>query len=152
VHHFHCWDGNICTLWRPPLKTWIPPLPDPDIKQKNPRGHGYQTRKEIEKPRDRTSKPIRSEIEKYESNEIFVTRPHVNTTRIALYRHWRKKYHKLPQFIEETIESIVEYEFSLVMPKIIFKRGNCFPLRSTWVHFGLFSGVPVAQISSFLSQ
>jgi hypothetical protein len=44
VHHFLCWDGNICTLWRPPLKTWIQPLPDPDIKQKNPRGHEYQTR------------------------------------------------------------------------------------------------------------
>ena len=43
MHHFLCWDGNICTLWRPPLKTWIQPLPDPDIKQKNPRGHGYQT-------------------------------------------------------------------------------------------------------------
>ena len=26
-----------------PLKTWIQPLPDPDIKQINPRGHGYQT-------------------------------------------------------------------------------------------------------------
>jgi hypothetical protein len=25
------------------LKTWIQPLPDPDIKQKNPRGHEYQT-------------------------------------------------------------------------------------------------------------
>ena len=43
MHHFLCWDGNICTLWRPPLKTWIQPLPDPDIKQKNPRGHEYQT-------------------------------------------------------------------------------------------------------------
>jgi hypothetical protein len=43
VHHFLCWDGNICTLWRPPLKTWIQPLPDPDIKQKIPRGHEYQT-------------------------------------------------------------------------------------------------------------
>ena len=34
----------IYSLWRPPLKTWIQPLPDPDIKQKNPRGHGYQTK------------------------------------------------------------------------------------------------------------
>jgi hypothetical protein len=25
------------------IKTWIQPLPDPDIKQKNPRGHEYQT-------------------------------------------------------------------------------------------------------------
>jgi hypothetical protein len=29
------------------IKTWIQPLPDPDIKQKNPRGHGYQTRNDI---------------------------------------------------------------------------------------------------------
>ena len=34
IWQFLCWDGNICTLWRPPLKTWIQPLPDPDIKQK----------------------------------------------------------------------------------------------------------------------
>ena len=34
--------GDISICW-PPLKTWIQPLPDPDIKQKNPRGHEYQT-------------------------------------------------------------------------------------------------------------
>jgi hypothetical protein len=27
----------------PPLKTWIQPLPDPDINQKKPRGQEYQT-------------------------------------------------------------------------------------------------------------
>ena len=38
VYHFLCWDGYIYSLWRPPLKTWIQPLPDPDIKQKKSEG------------------------------------------------------------------------------------------------------------------
>ena len=44
-----CRDNHlhICTLWRPPLKTRIQPLPDPDIKQKNPRGHEYQTTRKL---------------------------------------------------------------------------------------------------------